>query len=85
MGVKEDKLEDSGTHTKPGRHILVPSQYLIGGPLVKEFRGCNLVVGRKEVYFEILATASFGEMPCWDGISSKTGKHGLGHLMHAIV
>ena len=31
-----------------------------------------------------LSRLLLGEMPCWDGISPKKGKHGQGHLMHAI-
>ena len=41
--------------------------------------------GGEEVYVEVLAETSFGEMPCWDGILPKRGEHGWGHLMHAIM
>ena len=33
-------------HKGPGHHLLVPSQYMGGGPRVKVFRGCDLAVGR---------------------------------------
>jgi len=69
---------------RPGHHLLVLSQYKRGRPLVKGFRGSGLAVGRKEVYYEVPAEASFGEMPCWDGISPKRDKHGRGHLIHAM-
>lgn len=42
------------------------------------------MAGRKEVYFEVLVKASFGRNALWDGISPKRGKHGQGHLVHAI-
>ena len=64
----------------PGYHLLVPIQYMRGGPLVKGFRGCGLAVGGKQVYFGVPAEASFREMLCWDGISPKRGKHRLGPL-----
>ena len=31
----------------PRHHLFVPNQYMGGGPWVKVFRGCGLVVGRK--------------------------------------
>ena len=31
----------------PGHHLLVPNQYMGGGPSVKGFKGCGLAVGRK--------------------------------------
>ena len=34
-------------HKGPGHHLLVPSQYMGGGPQVKVFSGCGLAVGRK--------------------------------------
>ena len=32
----------------PGHHLLVLSQYMGGGPWVKAFMGCGLVMGRKK-------------------------------------
>jgi len=65
----------------PGHHLLVPSQYTRGGLQVKVFKGCGLVVRRKGgVYFGVLAQTSLEEMSCWDDISSKKGKYGLGPL-----
>ena len=43
-----------------------------------------MAIRRKEVYFEVIAETSFGEMPCWDDILPKRGKYGWAHLMHAI-
>ena len=34
-------------HKGPGHHLLIPNQYMRGGPCVKVFKGCGLVVGRK--------------------------------------
>ena len=34
-------------HKGPSHHLLVPSQYMGGGPRVKGIGGCGLVVGRK--------------------------------------
>ena len=69
------------THAQgPGYHLLVPNQYMGGGPSVKGFKGCGLAVGRKEVYFRIPAKASFEEMIFWDDISPKRDKHALGPL-----
>ena len=64
----------------PGHHLLVPNQYMGGGPSVKGFKGCSLAIGRKEVYFRIPAKASFEEMIFWDDISPKRDKYGLGPL-----
>ena len=48
-------------HTQRSRHhLLVPSQYKRGGPLVRGFKGCGLAVGRKEIYFEVPTKTSFG-------------------------
>ena len=41
-------------HKGPRHHLLVPSQYMGGGPMVKAFRGWGLVVGRKKrVYSKV--------------------------------
>ena len=71
-------------HKGPGHHLLVPSQYMGGGPWVKVFRWCGLVVGRKWGLFWGSRSSFFGEISYWDGISPKSNKYGLGHLMHAI-
>lgn len=67
--MAEMAWEQKKTDTKRNRnhtqglehHLLVPNQYKKGGPLVKGVRGCGLVVGRNEVYFGVLAKASFGK------------------------
>ena len=49
-GVKARKKQiqmEWSMHKGPWNLLLVPSQYMKGGPLVKAFRGCCLVVGRK--------------------------------------
>ena len=59
----------------PEHHLLIPSQYRRGGPSVKGFRGCGLVVGRKErSILELMSRLLLGKMPCWDDISPKRGK-----------
>ena len=47
-------------HKGLGHHLLVPSQYMGGGPRVKVFSGCGLVVGEKGVYFGVHAKTSLG-------------------------
>ena len=42
-----------------GRHPLILSQYKREGPLIREFRGCGLAEGRKEVYFKVPTEAFF--------------------------
>ena len=72
-------------HKGPGHHLLVPSQYMGGGPWVKVFRGCGLAVGRKRgsiLGFPLKLLC--GEMSCWDGISPKRVSVGWDHLMHSI-
>ena len=64
-------------HKGSRHHLLVPSQYMEGGPSVKVFRGCGLEVGRKMVYSRVPTQASLGDMSCLDGISPKRGKYGL--------
>ena len=41
--------------------------------MIKGFRRCGLVVGGKGVYIWFLAVASFGNIPCWNGILPKIG------------
>ena len=38
----------------------------------------------KIVYFGFPTIASFGKMPCWDGILPRKGSRWLDHLIHAI-
>jgi len=40
--------------------------------------------GEKKSILRFLPRLLLGEMPCWDGISPKRGKHSRGHLVHAI-
>ena len=35
-------------HKGPRHYLLVPSEYMGGGPRVKVFRGCGLAMGRKQ-------------------------------------
>ena len=45
----------------PGHHLLVPSQYMGGGPRVKVFRGYGLTVGRNRGLFWVSCSSFFGE------------------------
>ena len=56
------------------------SEYMGSGPRVQVFRGCVLAVGRKVGLFWGSRLSFFEGMPCWDGISPKKGKCGLGSL-----
>ena len=56
----------------------VPSKYKGGGPMVKGFRGCGLVVGGEGVYIWFLAMAAFRNITCWDDILPKRGSRWLG-------
>ena len=64
-------------HKGSRHHLLVPNQYMEGGPPVKVFKGCVLEVGRKMVYSGVPTQTSLGDMSCLDGISPKRGKYGL--------
>ena len=65
-----------GIHTGPKHHLLVPSQYMRGGPRVKGIRGCGLAMGRKKKsILEFLLKLLWGEMSCWDDISPKRSKY----------
>ena len=56
-------------HTGPRHHLLVPSQYMRGGPQVKGIIGCGLAVGRKrESILGFPLKLLWGEMSYWDGI-----------------
>ena len=45
--------------------------------MVKELKGCCLVVGGKGVYIWFSTVASFGNIPCWDGSLFKRGSRRL--------
>lgn len=64
MAWKQKKTDskDNGIHTYGLEHyLLVSNQYRKGGPLVKGFRRCGLVVRRKWVCFGVPSEASFGK------------------------
>ena len=67
-----------------GHHLLIPSQYMGGGPSVKGFRGCGLAVGRKKSILEFLLRLLSGE--CFIGMTflPKEINTGRDPLMHAI-
>ena len=79
---KRNKVQTKWSIQKgPGHHILVPSQYMGGGPQVNGFRGYGLAVERKRgsiLGFQLKLL--WGKMSCWDGISPKRGKCELGPL-----
>ena len=86
VGQKKTNAEGSGTHLQgPKYHLLVPSQYQRGWPLVKGFRRCGLVVGRKMDYFDVHVEALLGKNALlgWHFTQKRQAK-GLDHLMHAI-
>ena len=68
----------------PRHHLLVPSQYMGGGPWVKVFRGCGLEVRRKGVYSGVPAQVSLGKCPIRMTFHPKEVCVGRDHLMHAI-
>ena len=83
---KKTNTKGSRTYTQgPEHHQPVPNQYKEGGPMVKRFRGCGLVVGRKVVYFEVPVEPSFGENALlgWHFALKRQAK-GYDHSMHAI-
>ena len=63
-------------HKGPGHHLLVPSQYMGGGPRVKVFSGCGLVMGEKGVYFGVPAQ-TFGKR-CLVGMASHPKEVNMG-------
>jgi len=72
-------------HKGPGHHLLIPSQYLGGGPLVKVFKRCGLAMGGK--WGSILGFPPkflWGECPAGIGFHQKEESIGWDHLMHAI-
>ena len=72
-------------HKGRRHHLLVPSQYMGGGPQVKGFRGYGLAVEKnRESIFGFSLKLLWGRMSCWDGISPRRRKMGGDHLMHAI-
>ena len=59
-------------HKGPGHHLLIPSQYMGGGPRVKVFRRCGLAVERKRgSIWGYYSKLHWGEMSCWDDILPK--------------
>ena len=71
-------------HKSPGHHLLVPSQYMGGGPSVKGIRGCGLVVGRKKSILEFLLRLLLEECFVRMTFLPKEINTGRDHLMHAI-
>ena len=72
-------------HKWSGHHLLVSSQYMGGGPLVKAFKGCGLVVGRKKWSILGFLLKLLWER-CFAGMTSHPKEVSIGwdHLMHAI-
>ena len=72
-------------HKGTDHHLLVPSQYMGGGPRVKVFRGCSLIVGRKWGLLWEFPLKFF-----WEKCPTRMGSHpkkvcmGCDHLMYAI-
>ena len=61
---KKTKTEDNGASTEgPEHHQPVCSQYKGGGPTVKGFIRCGLVVEGKGVYIWFPTMSSFGNIP----------------------
>ena len=83
-GVKAKKKQIRwkwSMHKGPRYHLLVPSQYMGGGPQVKGIKGCGLVGGRKKwSILEFPLKLLWGEMFYWDSISPKRSKYELGPL-----
>ena len=49
---KKTNVEGSGTNTQgPKHHSLIANQYRKGGPTIKGFRGCGLVVGERGLFW----------------------------------
>ena len=56
---KKTNVEGSETNTQgPKHHPLIANQYRKGGPTIKGFRGCGLVVGERGLFWGS-AKASF--------------------------
>ena len=72
-------------HKRHEHHLLIPSQYMGGGPRVKAFRGCDLVVGRKRGLFWGSHLSFFRER-CPAGMTSHPKEVSMdwNHLMHVI-
>ena len=68
----------------PKHHLRVPNQYMGGGLSVKGFKGCGLVLGRKEIYSVVLVETPFEKMLCWDDIFPERVNTSWDHLMPAI-
>ena len=63
-------------HKGPRHHLLIPNQYMGGGPQVKGFRGYGLAVGRKR-------GSIFGFPLKLRWYLTQKGKMGWDHPMHA--
>ena len=72
-------------HTWPRHHLLVPSQYMRGGPWVKAIRGCSLTVGRNGSLFWGFRSNFFEEKcPTRMTFHPKEVSMSWNHWMHAI-
>ena len=71
-------------HKGLGHHLLVPSQYMRGGPQAKVFRGVVWRWGENWVYSGIPAQAFLGKCPTRMSFHPKEVSMGWNHLMHAI-
>ena len=81
IGMKEDKLRWSWhLHKAQRHHLLVPNQYMRGGPSVKGSKRCGLTIRRKKIYSGVPAETPFRKILYWDGIFPKRHKHRLGPL-----
>ena len=72
-------------HKGPGHHLLVPNQYMGGGPRVKAFKGCGLAVRRKKRSILGFLLKLFWER-CPAGMASHPKEVSMGwdHFIHAI-
>ena len=87
MKAKKKKIQTKWSMYKgPRHHLLVPSQYMGGGPWVKVFRGYSLAVGRNGGFilgfpFKLL----WKKCPTGIVFHLKEVSMGYDHLIHAIV
>ena len=72
-------------HKGPRHHLLVPNQYMGGGPQVKAFKRCGLAVRRKRGSILGFPLKLFWER-CSVRMTSNPKEVSMGwnHLMHAI-
>ena len=84
---KKTNVDGSGTNTQgPKHHPLIANQYRKGGPTIKGFKGCGLVVGEKGSILGFLPRLLLGKLPCWDGILPKRGKQKAGtHKKQTLI